>query len=215
MGEVLVDCPRCKAKVNAEEVAEYIGKDEVIDFDNRYIFLKCVSCEKPIVTVQSRPDENEIWDSPRRIYPPMRRIGFRVPAPLRKSFQEAVGCQESAHYLATALMCRRIIEGVCIHYLGSISNLASGIQKLREKNIIDERLFDWASALRNDGNLAAHDLEAKISSEDAADLVDFTEAILDYVFVLHDRFMEYKKRRDKVKRQERQKGKKRLKKGVE
>jgi len=199
---MLVDCPRCKAKVNAEEIAEYIGHEEKIDFDVRYVFLKCASCQEPILTAQWRPDKDQIWDSPRRLYPPTRRVGFRVPAALRRSFREAVGCQESGHYLATALICRRIIEGICKHYLGSIPNLAIGIQKLHEEKIIDERLFEWATALRNDGNLAAHDLDAKITSEDASDIVDFTEAILDYVFVLHDRFRQYVKRREDLKKRD-------------
>jgi hypothetical protein len=192
---MLVDCTQCKARVNAEEVAEFIGFDDELQFDVRYVFLKCPSCVTPLITIQHRPGEGEIWDSPRRIHPPVRRLSFRVPTELRRSFQEALQCHESGHYLATALMCRRTLEGVCSHHLGKVKNLSQSLKELHSKQIIDDRLYEWATALRDDGNLAAHDMSARISQEDATDLVDFSEAILDYVFVLRDRFVEYKTRR--------------------
>jgi hypothetical protein len=192
---MLVDCPRCKALVDGKEISEYIGLDEDIDFEIRYCFMNCPVCNEPLLTKQWRPDPNEIWDSPRRLYPPRRRVSVSVPKSLRRSFQEALGCKESGHYLATALMCRRIVEGICKDHLGTIPNLAKGLKALHENNIIDDRLIEWSSALREDGNLAAHDLDAKITSEDATDLVDFAEAILDYVYVLRDRFEKYKSRR--------------------
>ena len=194
---MLVDCTRCKARVNAEEVAEFIGFDHEIQFDVRYVFLKCPSCITPLLTFRWRPGEGEPWDSARRLYPPIRRLSFRVPTELRRSFQEALRCHESGHYLATALMCRRTLEGVCSHHLGKVRNLSQSLKDLHSKQVIDDRLYEWATALRDDGNLAAHDISARISHEDAEDLVDFSEAILDYVFVLRDRFVEYKSRRAK------------------
>jgi Domain of unknown function (DUF4145) len=194
---MLVECTQCRARVNAEELSEFIGFDNEVEFDVRYAFLKCPSCQNPLLTYQWRPEEGRPWDSPKRLYPPVRRLSFQIPSELRRSFRESIGCQESGHYLATALMCRRTLEGICIHYLGSVQNLAAGLRKLHEKGIVDDRLLEWAEALRNDGNLAAHDFNVRITPEDAEDLVDFTEAILDYVFVLRDRFEEYKNRRER------------------
>lgn len=195
IADMLVDCTRCRARIEAQEVAEFIGYDKEVDFEVRYAFLKCPSCNEPLLTFQWRPEEELPWDSPRRLYPTSRRLSIQVPSPLRRSFREAISCQESGLFLATALMCRRTLECVCIHHLGAVRNLSSALEKLHEANVIDDRLFEWANALRDDGNLAAHDLEVQISAKDAEDLVDFTEAILDYVFVLRDRFEEYKKRR--------------------
>lgn len=203
---MLIDCTQCKARVNAEEVAQFIGFDDETQFDVRYVFLRCPSCITPLLTVQWRPEEGETWDSARRLYPPIRRISFRVPMELRRSFQEALQCHESGHYLATALMCRRTLEGVCSHHLGNVKNLSQALKELHSKQIIDDRLCEWATALRDDGNLAAHDISARISHEDAEDLVDFSEAILDYVFVLRDRFVKYKSRRAKRRMKPRGKG---------
>ncbi|MBI1813557.1 MAG: DUF4145 domain-containing protein [Deltaproteobacteria bacterium] len=194
---MLVECIRCKARVNADELANFIGFDNEVEFDVRYAFLKCPSCETPLLIYQWRPEEGQPWDSPKRLYPPIRRLSSQIPNELRRSFREAIRCQESGHYLATALMCRRTLEGICAHHLGTVRNLSTSLKELHKKNVIDDRLFEWASALRDDGNLAAHDMNARISHEDAEDLVDFSEAILDYVFVLRDRFETYKGRRAK------------------
>jgi len=192
---MLVDCTRCKARVNADELADFIGFDNEVEFDVRYAFLKCPSCKSPLLTCQWRPEEGQPWDSPARLYPPIRQLSLQIPNELRRSFKEAIRCQESAHYLATALMCRRTLEGICGHHLGKVRNLSTSLKELHKKKIIDDRLFEWANALRDDGNLAAHDMDARISHKDAEDLVDFCEAILDYVFVLRDRFETYKDRR--------------------
>jgi Domain of unknown function (DUF4145) len=196
-GPVLVNCVNCKARVNAEELAEFLGLDDETGFELRYTFLKCPSCNTPIVTSQWRPDAGEQWDSPHRLYPPIRRLSFQIPAELRRSFAEATRCQESGNYLATALMCRRTLEGMCAHHIGKVRNLSAGLKELHKKRVIDDRLFEWASALREDGNLAAHDLSARMTKEDAEDLIDFSEALLDYVFVLRARFETYKDRKQK------------------
>ncbi len=104
-------------------------------------------------------------------------------------------CLRAKCFLATVIMCRRTLEGLCCHFENNFQNLAAGLKKLHDDKFIDNRLFEWAEALRKNGNLAAHDPGISISWEDASDLLDFTRATLDYVFVLHERFEEFKKRR--------------------
>lgn len=45
------------------------------------------------------------------------------------------------------------------------------------------------------GNEAAHDVNVTISAEDARDILEFTNALLEYVFTFRDKFEEFKKRR--------------------
>lgn len=94
-------------------------------------------------------------------------------------------------------MCRRTLELVCRHHEPSMKNVSDGLKKLHDDKVIDNRLFEWAQALRADGNLAAHEIEAGIGHDDAQDLTQFSEAILDYVFVLHEQFEAYRARRAK------------------
>jgi hypothetical protein len=92
-------------------------------------------------------------------------------------------------------MCRRTLELLCKHFYPSLDSLGWGLKKLHHDGVIDRKLLEWAELLRESGNLAAHDPSAEVDGEDADDLIDFTEAILNYVFLLSARFETFKRRR--------------------
>jgi len=75
--------------------------------------------------------------------------------------------------------------------------LAAGIKQLKEKNIIDERLYDWSQQLHAFRNLAAHPEEISISREDTEDLQAFVYAITEYIYDLTDRYEDFKERAEK------------------
>jgi hypothetical protein len=74
--------------------------------------------------------------------------------------------------------------------------LGTGIKQLRDKNVIDNRLYDWSQHLHAFRNLAAHpDMEGvSITREDAEDLQAFVQAIIEYIYDLTDRYEEFKSR---------------------
>ncbi|MNR52040.1 hypothetical protein D3C85_1718150 [compost metagenome] len=74
-------------------------------------------------------------------------------------------------------------------------NLSLSLKKMKEVGLIDERLFEWSDALRIVGNEAAHGVGVSIAQPDARDTIEFTNAILDYMFSYRDRFEQFKKRR--------------------
>jgi hypothetical protein len=90
-------------------------------------------------------------------------------------------------------MCGRALEAVCLaHDLKG--GLAKGLKSLREAKVIDGRLFDWSEELRDQRNLAAHPSDRELKKADASDLLDFTHAICDYVFVLTIKHQAFRKR---------------------
>jgi|SRR2546428_1881191 len=211
---MVVACAICDAIVDAEEVAhlQWVSTDDPLD-SCLFTLLKCPKCEWAILVRQDasyaeREKWNETkqkhesileqyWQEPTRVFPdPERQADHRLPKALRECFQEVLGCFRAKQYQATALMCRRTLEGLC-KLQGAEGGLASGLKQLHEKQLIDNRLFEWAEALRQDGNLAAHDFDVRVAREDAAHIVAFTEAILEYVFVLTQQFQEYQNLRAK------------------
>ena len=92
-------------------------------------------------------------------------------------------------------MCGRALEGICRHFKTKSDNLANGLTELRDARVIDGRLFDWSEELRKHRNLGAHASEERISSEDAADLLDFAHAITTYVFDLTAKFKGFLQRK--------------------
>ncbi len=202
---MLVLCACCEARVNADEVGflDYFeGDPEGGGVQARAVFLRCPSCTSPILVRQywagSYQDEagRQCWYSgDERVYPVERTVHKAIPETIRTSLEEALRCLEHRCYVAAAIMCRRTLEALCKHHVGGSKNLATSLKALHDSKVIDDRLYDWAEALRADGNLAAHDPEATFTRQDAQDLADFSEAILEYVFVLSDRFSAFKARR--------------------
>jgi hypothetical protein len=72
--------------------------------------------------------------------------------------------------------------------------LGRGIIEFKEKNIIDQRLFDWSQQLQAFRNTAAHAEGGVIAREDAEDLQAFVYAIIEYIYDLTDRYEQFKDR---------------------
>jgi hypothetical protein len=92
-------------------------------------------------------------------------------------------------------MCRKTLEGVCAAHGVNQKSLMESLRDLREKEMIDDRLFEWSDALRSAGNEAAHDVKVIVSRNDAWDILDFTNAIVDYLFSYRDQFEQFRARR--------------------
>jgi len=144
--------------------------------------------------------------------PPKTFSSFRIPSTLTRSLAEAdVALQGNAN-IAACVMFGRALEALCRDVLFTREEkkairegtskkrlmLADGIQQLRDKNIIDNRLYDWSQHLHAFRNLAAHpDMQAEsITRDDAEDLQVFVYAITEYVYDLAERYEEFKERQE-------------------
>ena len=184
---MIVECKQCEALVNAEAVCSYDAKDKV--FAVTYWFLKCPKCDSPLLVEQGVFGDTRLY--PSKDY----SLNPSLPEPLRVAYAEAFACFKSKAYTATALMCRKALEGICAEHGAKGRNLVSSLKELKDKGVIENRLYEWADTLRISGNEAAHDVAIRISAEDAKDILEFTNALLEYVFTFRDKFEEFKKRR--------------------
>jgi hypothetical protein len=142
--------------------------------------------------------EGDIWDTPTRLFPQSKyRANPNAPENIQQAFSEAYICYRNRAYTAAAILCRKTLEGICkAHDVGE-RNLMASLNKMKETGLIDERLHEWSDALRHAGNAAVHDVEVTVSQADAQDILEFTNAILDYLFSYRERFENFKSRRDK------------------
>jgi Domain of unknown function (DUF4145) len=137
------------------------------------------------------------WSDPERLYPaPPAELSEDIPEPMRSSLAEAQQCFAHGCYVAAAVMCRRTLEAFCQH-LGETrgKSLFHRLEALHKDGRLDARLKQWVDVLRDDGNLAAHDVKVTFTKSDAQELVDFTEALLEYAIVLKARFEAFQMRR--------------------
>ena len=190
---MLVECIHCEAYVDGEIIADYVDVEEETGTAGKYSFLKCPRCGRPFIMLQV--DYGDGWDDPSRIYPPIEMgVSLAIPSALRSAYDEARTCFRAKAYTATAIMCRKTLEGIADENEITSRNLASALKEMKEKGIIENRLYEWADALRISGNEAAHGVKSKISFQDAKDILEFTHALLEYVFTFQDKFEQFKKR---------------------
>ena len=193
---MILTCEHCQAIVNAEIITSYVsgGTD---DFAPQFLitFAKCPQCRSPFVASQEE-GIGQSWEAPTRLYPVADSgLGLAVPDPIRHAFDEGRACIRVSAFTAAAIMCRKTLEGVCAAHSIRERNLAASLARLRDTGVIDARLFDWADQLRVFGNEAAHGVETTISAEDARDILDFTRALVEYVFTFQHRFDAFRSRR--------------------
>lgn len=209
---MIVECSYCEAKVDCQVLAQHVDPPEAeVGEPYRVSLLVCPNCGNGIFAGQGESglDSDEVlWEMPKRLWPsPDKLVSWHVPPIVRASLQEANKCFKAGANGACAVMCGRSLEGICKHHKTKSNNLIGGLKELLEAEVIDKRLFQWSEALRHSRNLGAHATDRVVSNEDARDLLDFANAIAEYVFVLTRKFEEFIARRDKSEKKKAQKKK--------
>ena len=208
-----VFCPKCNIEVDARVVAHGHGgfsSDALNPLDeidteyhgDTYSVALCRRCNGPFLIKESLhgvPGEFETVTSEFVLYPITARLPLdNVPEPVKRAYDQALRCFTSASHEASALMCRRCLEALSKSLGATGRTLEAKLDSLAQKGLIDKRLSEWAHGVRAIGNEAAHDTDTVISIEDARDSLDFTEALLMYVFVLNVRFAAFCERRKQI-----------------
>jgi Domain of unknown function (DUF4145) len=188
-------CNECGALVEAVEEKRYLRDNPDDGPPYRVVtFLRCSSCQGPFVISQENQNGYEL-EEPVVLFPQLTRINPNLPKAIHAAFQEADACFRARAYTASAIMCRKTLEGLAAEHGIKGKPLVASLKELKESGVIESRLYEWADALRISGNEAAHDVNVTVSAEDARDLLEFSGAILEYVFTFRDRFDAFKKRR--------------------
>jgi len=195
---VIIECPNCESKVSAEAIKEEQYFHEWMDTPAKVGLLKCSVCSQILVghseMFQTDFDKYEFGNYERLWPSPVSSLSWNLPDLVRKSIVEAELCFSSRAYSACAVMCGRALESLCKER-GIKGSLYAGFKELKKKEIIDGRLFEWSEALRQSRNIGAHASDSIISREDAKDMLDFSVAICDYVYVLSDKYLHFKERK--------------------
>ena len=192
-------------------------------FGSKVLVGICPSCRSILVGeteqigFESYDSDEDRWSDVVRIYPKPPKVfsSYRIPKVVTDSLNEADRSLQAGANIAACVMLGRALEALCRNILDSEPEttsatpapaipakpkkkimLGEGIKKLRDRKIIDDRLYDWSQQLQAFRNLAAHPEDISISRHDAEDLQTFVNAIVEYVYDLADRYEEFKSRVD-------------------
>lgn len=194
-------CRFCSRPVSVEIVARW----EVIpnggdDWEpHRWTQGRCQACLSPLLFIQEGeydPKEDQ-WGPLTQVWPePARSLPRAVPEPLRQSYNEAQRCMSVNAHTAAALIARRVVEGICADHSATGRTLALKLEDLKNRQVLDHRLHEWSSLVKDIGNEGAHETAALVSRRDALEVLTFVEALLDYLYVFRERYQAFKRARE-------------------
>jgi len=156
--------------------------------------LECTLCERPTLVqelVSYHFDFDDVEGRVRKVesaetvilYPqaPTRTILIDLPQTVEKAYRTALDVQTSPN--AFAVLAGRTLEAACNHEKAPGRDLASKLNHLANSGHIPQTLGEMAQQLRLLRNLGAHDAEDEVNQDDVPIILDFLEAILEYLYI--------------------------------
>lgn len=181
-----VTCPFCSVFVGISTGSRVEGVSIALHGN-------CPSCRQVVRFWVPNP-EVEIGSIEIYMYPqsvrdrdPLEGIDL-VPDGIRRSYINTLASYKSENWVATAVMCRRTLEGVVFNVLKDKAKsmaLASGLRELPKHVDLGRKILEPMDALRQGGNLGAHFVEdSEPDHEVASAMLSFLEYLLEFVYVL-------------------------------
>ncbi len=226
MSELVTDCPRCGAKKITFDLSSAIKTRFEHGWQNWYeTFCICRQCSRSSIFVLSESVDGdykhvhrvglvEIKGAVNRFVEIHGAIGLKdtskihppefVPPEIESVFREgamciAVECNNAAgtmFRLCIDLVTRNILPEDDVDGLNHRTRRDLGLRLpwLFENGFLPEALKELSTCVREDGNDGAH--QGTLTKEDAADLLDFTNLLLERIYTEPERLKLAKERRD-------------------
>jgi len=163
------------------------GIGDIYEWD---IFL-CPVCHK--ITLEQKyyfSEDRDQYGYPicyfSHLYPHINMDTSKIPVNLKKAFESALSVRHIDGAIC-ALSLRRTLEMMCKDQGETSGDLYDKLNNLSRRNIMPPVLTEMATILRRLGNTAAHADDAEFSPDIVNSMIDFTQTILDYVYVLPDK----------------------------
>ena len=158
---------------------------------------ECQNCQHAILLVGRGSGDTFQYSSHYPAGKPNDILPDEIPQRIGEDFKEALRCQFVDAHRATATMCRRALQASCQELGADGDRLIKQIDDLATKGKITAALTEMAHTVRLTGNIGAHpdkDGLEDVSPEDASDLIDFSRAFYEHVYVLPSKLLKMKER---------------------
>jgi signal recognition particle subunit SEC65 len=210
IGKVLL-CISCGNKTFMGKVASYQDKEEEWDEDDYERFhvgtisktwelYFCPVCHNVTLELIQWEDYHGCPE-PRTytiVYPAMMSKSQAVPMKIKRAFDAALKVRNIDGAIC-ALSIRRTLEMMCKEKGETKGSLYQKLTNLALKGILPPILDKMASVLRTLGNNAAHAEDKDFPPKLVSSMIEFTEIILDYVYLLPKKLADIQSDIDKEK----------------
>ncbi len=151
--------------------------------------LLCSTCSQPtlerdVQTVKGDPNGTRPprGPSPELLYPVSQTLVTDLPPSIGRMYRETLRVEKRSPR-ACAVMAGLTLEAVCQCEHAKGSSLSERLDHLVMSERIPKTLADMAHHIRLLRNIGAHFTEEDILAEDVPVIIDFVEAILEYLYV--------------------------------
>jgi len=148
--------------------------------------LMCPRCSLPTlrrtVKIFNEVDVETFSERTAVLYPSETGQLSNLPETIERRYKSAL----KVRYVepnARAVLVGRTLEAACNHENAQGRTLAQKLNHLAQRGRIPTTLAEMAQQLKELRNLGAHDTEDEVTEEDVPIIIDFLEAILEYLYV--------------------------------
>lgn len=202
----LVECPYCGHKgrwTSIENKSRSNPSDgKVLNFE----MLQCIECSNYSYMIWSKSlhcgPHNSHHDY--RVYPPplhakQIKAPRHWPEQVGKAWEQARKSLATDSWDAASAMAGRALQAALKEQGAKKERLVDQIKELGSADILPKPMIEWADEIRTLRNIGAHpdNHEVGVGSQDAKDVVKFTDYFLIYTYNLPEEIKEYRGRRNK------------------
>lgn len=185
-------CGHCGNKTTWELHVPYetdktdpFGTSEVSEY-KVYSTLMCSTCSRPTLRrtnmMYVEIDTELVEGETEILYPTETAQLSNLPEKIERKYKAAL----KVRYIepnACAVLVGRTLEAACNHEGAQGRTLAQKLNYLAQIGRIPNTLAEMARQLKELRNLGAHDAEDEVTEQDVPIILDFLEAILEYLYV--------------------------------
>lgn len=186
-------CGHCGNTTSFEERGNYYTKEPILNDESKITWkttswhlLECQTCSKP--TLKEYDFRLDADDLPLPdlietvLYPPADIPLTNLPQKIERAYTAALRVK-NIEPNACAVLVGRTLEAACNHEQAQGRTLAQKLNYLAQNERIPNTLAEMARQLKELRNLGAHDAEDEVTEQDVPIILDFLEAILEYLYV--------------------------------
>lgn len=182
-------CGHCGNNTTYEQRGEYQIKIPQYDAENKtwvedqiqWVVDECMTCHKPTLT-EYYLDAIAVDVQGKVLYPSTQAKLTNLPPKIERAFTAAIKVK-NIEPNACAVLVGRTLEAACNHEQAQGRTLAQKLNYLAQNGRIPNTLAEMARQLKELRNLGAHDAEDEVTEQDVPIILDFLEAILEYLYV--------------------------------
>jgi|SRR5215469_12360217 len=145
--------------------------------------LECAACSRITVEEHHALDYGNVFEGNSSIhYPPTKLSLDYLPDVVRKAYMAARKVR-NVEPNACAVLIGRTLEAACNQENAQGRVLADKLKFLANSGRIPDTLVEMAQYVKELRNMGAHNAEDEVTEEDVPIMLDFLEAILEYLYV--------------------------------